>query len=494
MNSTLEKGNESVTQKVGETEVTYNSAKTWELLLWMVPTGFFWSFLLAFVSFYAIGVVGLGTVIVSTAITGTRILDGITDPIGGFIFDRTKGKYGKVRIFMILGYAVMTACLLTMFFTTHLMPEGLRFVYFIVIYIIYVIGNTFSSTAFQAGNAVLTNNPKQRSIQGILMMGYLSIIMTIVNFWLTNSLMARHGGFGTAEVFQEMALTLIGFGVALTIFQLIAISRNDKIENFQKGSSEKHSLKDMLSVIKGNRPLKIFVVASVTDRLAMNIASHRVIDIMIFGIIIGNFAFAGISGVWLVVPQLVLLVAGMKLGRKLGTKKAYVTSIKIALPLYVLMILFFWFVDPTQIPYTMIGGVGTIWFIIHLLSNTARAWTNAFTSPLLPDIMDYEVYRSGKFKPGIIASINTFIEKFIASFYQTFVGLVLAAIGFAHAMPDLDTPLTPAIFWAAMFLMYGVMIITWIISLIAMKFYDLDKERMEEIQIELKRRSEVAEA
>ena len=490
MNSTLENGNKVNTSETAEVE--YRTAKTWELIVWMAPSGFFWSFLLAFVSFYAIGVVGLGAVIVSTAITATRILDGITDPIGGFIFDKTKGKYGKVRIFMVLGYTVMTICILLMFFTTHQMPEGLRFVYFLALYIVYVFGNTFSSTAFQAGNAILTNNPKQRPIQGILMMIYLSIIMAIVNWWLANSLMVRHGGFGSAAVFQEMALTLISIGIVVAICQMIAISRRDKAENFELGTSEKVSLKDMVAVIKENRALQVFVITSVTDRLALNVASHQVLNVMIFGIIIGNFGLHGDVGLFMVVPQLIFLLIGMKFGRKLGTKKAYTTALKLAIPFNAAMIVFFWAVDPTEI--RLWSTVGAVWFVLNLLANATRTWCNAFTSPMLPDIMDYETYRSGKFKPGIIASINTFIEKFVASFYQTIVGLVLAGIGFAHAMPDIGTELTPGIFWAAMFLMFGVMVITWIISLIAMKFYDLDKERMEEIQTELKRRSEVVEA
>jgi len=491
MDSTLTKENDS--SKKVEEEVVYRSAKLWELLLWMLPSGFFWSFLLAFVSFYAIGIAGLGTVIVSAAITGTRILDGITDPIGGFIFDKTKGKFGKVRLFMAFGYTVMTICLLLIFFTTHHLPEGFRLIYFVLLYCIYVIGNTFSSTAFQAGNAVLTNDPKQRPIQGILMMSYLSIIMAIVNWWLARVLMGRHGGFGTAAVFREMSLTLLGFGVVVAILQIIAISRTDKPENFGTGKVEKIGLRDMISTIKENKPLRIFVIASVTDRLAINISSHQVLNIMLTGIIIGHFQLGAELAIPFLIPQLILVLAGMKLGRKLGTKKAYITAIKLAIPLNILMILFFWFVDPTQIRVGM-SGVFIAYFVLHLLSNVSRTWTNAFTSPLLPDIIDYETYRTGKFKPGIIASVNTFIEKFIAAFYQTVVGLVLAAIGFTHAMPDLDTPSTTSIFWATMFLMYGVVIISWIISLIAMKFYELDKERMADIQAELRRRSNEAEA
>lgn len=36
-----------------------------------------------------------------------------------------------------------------------------------------------------------------------------------------------------------------------------------------------------------------------------------------------------------------------------------------------------------------------------------------------------------------------------------------------------------------MFLFVGILMFAWIASLIAMKFYDLDKEKMEEIQMEI---------
>jgi Na+/melibiose symporter-like transporter len=39
-----------------------------------------------------------------------------------------------------------------------------------------------------------------------------------------------------------------------------------------------------------------------------------------------------------------------------------------------------------------------------------------------------------------------------------------------------------------MFLNFGILIISWILSLIAMKFYELDKDRMTEIQEVLEER------
>ena len=98
-------------------------------------------FLMMNVAYYATGVVGLGTVIVSTIITASRMWDGVTDPFVGMWIDRTDGKFGKFRPFMVLGYSVMTIITLLIFFTNHLVPEALRLPYFILLYLIYIIGS-----------------------------------------------------------------------------------------------------------------------------------------------------------------------------------------------------------------------------------------------------------------------------------------------------------------------------------------------------------------
>lgn len=97
---------------------SYRTAKTWQIgafALNNTATNIF-MFLMTFVSYYATGIVSLGTVLVSTLITGSRLWDGITDPIVGLWIDKTDGKLGKFRPFMIAGYVVMTITVLLIFF------------------------------------------------------------------------------------------------------------------------------------------------------------------------------------------------------------------------------------------------------------------------------------------------------------------------------------------------------------------------------------------
>lgn len=68
----------------------------------------------------------------------------------------------------------------------------------------------------------------------------------------------------------------------------------------------------------------------------------------------------------------------------------------------------------------------------------------------------------------------------------------IALIGYTTTVPQQGDPATWPVFWAAMFLNFGLPVLGWICNLIAMKFYTLDKERMIEVQKNLNARREAA--
>ena len=60
--------------------------------------------------------------------------------------------------------------------------------------------------------------------------------------------------------------------------------------------------------------------------------------------------------------------------------------------------------------------------------------------------------------------------------------LCLSAIGFKEVMPDLNTPFTPQLKIVGIFLMYGLVSIGLLVNVIAMKYYPLTAEKMEEVR------------
>ena len=90
-------------------QINYNRAKTWQIGCFAfnnTATNVI-MLLMGYVSYYATGVVGLSVVLVSSLLTSMRMFDAITDPIIGFIIDKTNGKFGKFRPMILIGYSIM---------------------------------------------------------------------------------------------------------------------------------------------------------------------------------------------------------------------------------------------------------------------------------------------------------------------------------------------------------------------------------------------------
>ncbi len=84
--------------------------------------------------------------------------------------------------------------------------------------------------------------------------------------------------------------------------------------------------------------------------------------------------------------------------------------------------------------------------------------------------------------PGMVGACYTFIEKLISSLGSTFTTLAVAMIGYTTVMPQMGDKTTVPLFYLTMALVYGMPVLGWMCNIIAMRFYELDKERMVEIQ------------
>lgn len=470
--------------RIAEREKKYRRASKWELALY--PIGGFshnaFMALMGIVSYYAAGIVGLGTVIASLVITGSRVFDAITDPIVGLIIDKTRGKYGKVRPTIFIAYGFMSVSTSLLFFTNHLVPDGFKLIYFIILYAIFILGYTLSQLGLSIGNNLITNDPEQRPVLGGLTMIYNMFFFAFSAVYLSMYLVEKYDGYSNVGLFYEMTIfTIILAAVGYTV-AAFAIASKDRIENFEnEEGSEPIKLRELWPILKGNRPLQMYVVAAVTDKLSLQLHGNQIVNVMLFGIVLGNYAMLGVTSSIGMIPNILILVLGTRYAMKLGSKKGYVVSTWLCIIIYSLLFLLLWLGDPSQIRMDNMGFTTIAFLILFLGGGAIRLLPSALSMPMLMDVIDYNTYKTGRYAPGIISSVYSFIDKTISSLQQTIVGLMLALIGFKATFPDVNTPYSESIFWMTMFLSIGVLMISWIASLIAMKFYELDKDRMLEI-------------
>ena len=107
--------------------------------------------------------------------------------------------------------------------------------------------------------------------------------------------------------------------------------------------------------------------------------------------------------------------------------------------------------------------------------------------PMTADCADYEVYRSGRYVPGLMGTLFSFVDKLISSLAATIVAMVYAVIGYTDTLPTEGDPYSVGIVVCTLVCFLGMPAIGWILNVVAMKFYPLTKEKMAEIQDEVAR-------
>lgn len=478
-------------------ESKFRRAKVWQMAFFAgnnTATNLY-LFLMMHVAYYATGVVGLGTVIVSTIITGSRIFDGFTDPVIGLWIDKTDGRLGKFRPFMIGGNIVLATATLLVFFTNHLVPESLQLPYFLVLYVVYIIGYTFQTAVTKSGQSVITTDPSQRPLFSTFDISYTSLLFAGIPIYLSTYLVPKYGGSfngpQAVDLFHEFTLTVIAISGVLTLLAVIGIWSSDRSENFGTGEAVKITFKDMVQIIKGNRPLQMLIVAASTDKLGLQVATNSIVMVILFGVIIGDYSLYGALAAMMLIPNLIIVLFGTGFASKFGTRKGYIAATWMGVVVFSLMFLILWLGDPSQIRMGSWNFMTVGFVILYIVGSGVRTLSSGLVIPLIPDVTDYETYRTNRYAPGVMGTIFSFVDKMISSLSQTVIGILLATVGFREVFPDIDTPVSPQLFWIGMFLFIGMLLAAWIISLIAMSRYELTKDRMAEIQVELERRREM---
>jgi Na+/melibiose symporter-like transporter len=89
---------------------------------------------------------------------------------------------------------------------------------------------------------------------------------------------------------------------------------------------------------------------------------------------------------------------------------------------------------------------------------------------------------------GFIGTIFSFVDKMISSLGTVVIGVSIALAGYGGQQIPPNSPVSSSLEIAIMFIILGLPLIGHVASLIAMKFYPLDSEKMADIQKQIEER------
>lgn len=473
--------------------VQYRRAKQWQIILYACNglVGMSVYSLINLASYSASIGYGVTTIIIGYILTCTRILDGVTDPLLAFIYDRVNTRFGKLRVLLVTGYLVEAIALYGMF--SVFSSKGFGWITFTILYIVYIIGYTITNMTAQTIPAIMSNDPKQRPVIGVWTTAFNYFVPMIMMMILNMVLLPMFGGeynqsFLTAAC--VVCLIMAAFG---TVLVCIGVSEFDKPEYFSgiQKKEEKLKLKDMIEVLAHNRPLQCYMVSNATDKIAQQTASQAVINTLLFGIVIGDMGISTMLTVISMIPSILFAAVGAKYAGKHGSRKAIVTWSCISMGISVITLIFFIVIEPTQIA-VMMSPAMILYVLLTLAQNGSNMCITTANTAFMADTIDYELDRSGRYVPAVVTGTYSFIDKIVTAFSATVAAGAVALLGYTTTMPQPGEPCTDAIFWVAMAVKYGLPIIGWLCTLVAMKACKLDKEEMINVQKRIAEKKEKA--
>ena len=486
-----------------------NRAKFYQLALFPMNNGatnVYFVLILSYIATFGetiLGLIGFASIMV----TVMRLFDALTDPIIGSLMDKTSTRLGKFRPFMLIGNIIMALSVAALYILTPMIPAGAmwaRYTTFTALYMVWVIGYTFQTSVTRAAQAVLTNDPKQRPLFTIFNTVGSLAGMGVMQF--IGPILAGDGFFGDYNATWFAVMTPIGIvmSVLLTALAVIGIWEKDNEKYFGLGGrQEKVKISEYIQIVKTNKPLQRLMVAGGGCKLALAIATNVTVLCMLYGSMMGNY-----DGLYL--PMMVLgyvfsapfFLLTVRTSQKHGQKRSLITYVAVALICYigVIALLLLWRQgDPNWNLQFITDGkltinLYTVLFLLFFGIGYGAYYSTAdMPIPMVADCADYETYRSGKFIPGIMGTLFSLVDKLVSSLASTVVFVAVSFIGY-QGLPTKTTPYMENMNWVVIALFCLVPMAAWILTLIAMKNYELDGKRVKTIQaVNAARKAAIAE-
>lgn len=424
-------------------------------------------------------VFGSNVYLISAALLGTvamvtRLFDAITDPIIGVMVDKTNTKLGRFRPYMIAGSLISNIFFLLIFSGQDFGSKGLNLAFLIAMYVVFVIGYTFQTSISKAGQNVLTSDPKQRTTLNAIS-GLMTMIVFMAGLMLWPS-MVQAKGADIAANWMSLAYIMVGLQLFFTFIAVLGIWKKDIPENYLiQTSKDKPSVKEYISLFKNNKALQMLVVAASTNKFAMTIGQGLLV--LFYFYVVGDSDMqtkvtpTGI--IFMLLATFTVLVYTNKVGRKKAFK-----DLSFAAMVWGIIAIF------------IIAAIPNNFLVLVLVlgvNGYLMGGTDLNVIPMIADAADYENYKTGRFIPGMIGTSFSFIDKVISSFGSLILGILLTVLGYISFA---ETPTSPKLFWGVLIAYFLFPALGHLASVIAMKFYPLDDETMQEMGVELEQRRE----
>lgn len=411
--------------------------------------------------FFLVTVLKIDPLLAGTLIMVSKLYDAVSDPIMGYVSDRTRSRWGRRRPYLLLG-GIVSGISFAALFASPVSDGSLAHSLLIGALLIFLsTGYTIFNVPYLAMPAEMIDDYHQRSV----MMSYRVFLIALGTFAGISGAPALVGflqdqlGQPPLTAYATMGMVV---GSLIALFMVTAFYGTRGARATRRVSTSV-GVRRQLALIGGNRPFLLYLGI----KLAGLFALAAIISTQFFFVVYvleRSVSVVALFGLMQLSGKLVSIPAWLRLARSRGKAWVLAASTLLFIPL-----------AASWLP-AMGGEPLWVYAARGFLLGIASSGTLLGTQAMLPDIMEYDFLRSGMRREGIYAGVASFIEKTAYALAGIVIGSFLAAMQFDKSLPAGQQPDSAlfAIVTCTAFVPMGA----YALKLIFLWFYDLDEEKL----------------
>lgn len=409
----------------------------------------------AFLLFYYTDYAGVSAFAVGTIMMVSRLFDGVSDIIMGVIVDRTKSKYGKARpwiLRMCIPFAISGVLL---FSVPTSWAETPKLIYVFITYnLVSTVVYTAINVPYSALNALMTQNPYERSVLSI----FRNLLATAGTLTINIFTLPLVEFFGNNALAWTKTFFIFGI-VAIIAFLYTFWGTSERVKSVAQLQSTENNDVPVLVGIKALFKNKYWIM--MTGMLALFFLMYAInggSTVYYAKDILGDKNLVGtINGIFNIVQICGMFFIAMMI-KKFGKRNIF--ALGLVLDIIGMLIL------------NYSNGVMSLIIISSVIRGLGNACGGATMWAMVSDTIDYGEWKTGYRTEGLVNSACSFGWKIGNGIGSALLGLILETGGYVGtAITQTETAL-----FSIEICFIWIPIAIYVIGLVIMSFYHLDKE------------------
>lgn len=412
---------------------------------------------------------GISPLYIGLAVSASRVIDAVTDPLMGNITDNTQSRWGRRRPWIFLGSILMSLIFAAIWFTPRMADQTIPAAYLITMVSLFYMAFTMWVVPFSGLGLELEVDYAERTKLMIFRVAPSFIVGILIGSLYKITLMEQVWGgdevIGARYVGVIIAALMLITGIIPSIFCK---------ERFAHTRQEKTNLWAAIGLTLKDKPFLLLIGSAFFVFVSLFFMIPLLTYISLYYVSQGDKELMGsigmVTGFVQATAQILSMFAIGYIAKFFDKKRILIGGLVIGIIGY----LSSWFLFTPEVPYlTVIPPV-----VINIGLCACWVLNGSFSA----DICDYDELKTGRRREGMYSAVFGFLSKLAIALVTTVSSWVLVRLGFEgeDLHPTMDMLFTLRWFYIA------VPVAAMIAAILCMWKYPLTRERVSEIQAKLR--------